>query len=180
MGIKLKRLRYGRFEKAISLDELSANVGINKSHLFRVEKGDKMLSYPKLIDMLKFFNVSLEWFLNGDVADIDKATIPAFQEIESVEFLGNIVSDKIEKLSTLNVSNTCVALRSPNAPTLVFKKPTNYDTDNRLISFRFSTLAKMAYHFNVSIEWLLYGDSGLIEKGQVPQWVTTRNSVCTC
>ena len=59
-GIRLKKLREGR---ELSIENLAKALGIKELPLKYWEKGEMTLTISKLIQLAKFFNVSVDYLL---------------------------------------------------------------------------------------------------------------------
>lgn len=172
IGTKLKRLRYARFDMALTIYEVcnKLDVPMQRTELSRIEKGIGGAGEKKLMSLLKFYNVSFDWLLNGDIDDLHRGVwIPPFEH--NPESLAKSISEKVSKLidseDYIAVDDACTfvygQLRFDEAK-LNFIKSNN--TKNR----RLISLIRFCQYYNVSMQWLLHGDISDIDAGTVPEF----------
>jgi transcriptional regulator with XRE-family HTH domain len=180
IGRKFKRLRYTQFETARSLNQVANDTGINKSFLSRIEKGQRLLSYPKMIELLQYYNVSFEWMFYGDIQDTVAGAIPQYSGV----YVNSTEAEKAIAQKLLGLYKNVKTLRGICVDTLsdrVFVQHAAQDeTGNESISIRITTLTRIAYQADISLSWLLEGDIADIDNGTVPKWESRTDAICTC
>jgi transcriptional regulator with XRE-family HTH domain len=83
-----------RTVKGITRGKLSAHLGISLQQVSKYEKGENKIPIPSLIDIAKYLNMPLSYFIDeykdensesNEIAKISVQTAKAFSEIKSVK-----------------------------------------------------------------------------------------------
>lgn len=108
------RLRELRESKGLSLDRLSQDLHINKSTLSRIENGLREPKQSFIEDCAKYFNVSIDYFLGGELNKKPKGVkIPVLGRVQAgvpIEAVTDII-DYEEITEELNRTGDFFALQ---------------------------------------------------------------------
>lgn len=114
MAVYVMRLRELRESKGLSLDRLSQDLHINKSTLSRIENGLREPKQSFIEDCAKYFNVSIDYFLGGELNKKPKGVkIPVLGRVQAgvpIEAVADII-DYEEITEELNRTGDFFALQ---------------------------------------------------------------------
>lgn len=78
MKIMGQRIRQKRIELGLTQDELGEKLGLSKSQISKIEKGEvKAIDRDYLAKMTQLFHCKADWLLNLDDADVAELTYTA-------------------------------------------------------------------------------------------------------
>lgn len=92
-----RRIRDFRTRRKYTQDELAERVGISRSYLHRMEKGENNISVRRLAEIANALDVEMRYFFDDSeevpVSDNEKAVISYYKELEKE----GIDAEKVKK-----------------------------------------------------------------------------------